>query len=420
MRQKRLKDEAVALFKGNETYTEICKIAAKKYRSFGRITGSFSLAKLNRRDVAGLLGVAEYTLAERKSYSFQKLLDVYYRGKFAEIPFEVVVESVVGYDLISKVDEKKQIMQDREQFLMRIKNDYEGLVFLAETPMLDVFYQLVISDDVDDVGMGYLNKAMLSLPNEPKRLPVFSQQITGNPHAFDLHSALGNIFYRLLQVKTRVVWEDFSETERKNQILLENNIIRDDIMNFVTVNGLLADVDGEVHSMWSSAVECDVTWNVPTKHLLQLDSIYPAKGKVIWMIENSSVYSAILDSMPDLPIICTHGQFRYATWLLLKKVLDREVQFLYAGDFDPEGLQIADTLLHRFPEQANVFAMSDVLYGKSNPQKMISDVGMKKLEGVRSLELSVLKDAMIQERKIGYQEGIFEGIVQEIRMKWME
>ncbi|MBC1811582.1 DUF2399 domain-containing protein [Listeria booriae] len=419
MKQRQL-DEVVAFFKGNETYTEICHIAAKKYRSFGQITGSFSLAKLNKQDVAGLLGVSEYSLAERKSYSFQKLLDVYYRGRFANIPFETVVENVVGYSLVSKAEEKSRISQERELFWVRLRANYVGLVFLEGHAVLEALYQLVTAGDLDDKALGYLNQAMLSLPAEPTRLPVFSQMVTGNPHAFDLHGILGNALYRLLQVRSGTEWGESSETERKNQILLDNNIIRDDIMNFVTVNGLLADVNKCVHPMWESAVSCHVTWNVPAKHLLQVDSIYPAKGNYIWMIENSSVYSAILDIMPDLPMICTHGQFRYATWLLLKKVQNEHVYFRYAGDFDPEGLQIADNLLQRFPERANVFAMDKGLYKKSKPEKEIQKIGMKKLGGVCLPALLSLKQEMICLGKIGYQEGIFEEIVQEIQMEWMK
>ncbi|MBC6308957.1 DUF2399 domain-containing protein [Listeria sp. FSL L7-1582] len=408
---QKLFDEAVLFFKGNKTYVKICELAGKKYRTYGKVTGSFSLGSFDEAglaDIANFLGVSEFSLVGKKSIPFKRWLEVYARGRFATVPFEEVVAKVTGKALVSNLEMRERMEMEREVFSRKLMA-LDGLRFMMGNE------KFLYDAELTDAELSVLNEAMLMLPDVPMRLPVFAQKVTGNPHAFDLHGELGGLLYRILLVKSDDVAYGISDTERKNQVLLENNIIRDDIMNFVTVNGLLGERDGKVHPMWRAAVDEDVPWNVPAKHLLEIDAAYPANGDSVWLIENSSIYSALLDVFPDLPAICTHGQFRFATWLLLKRMSPGNVMFYYAGDFDPEGLLMAETLLQRFGDQAQVFAMNVELYEESNPAGVITESSMKKLDGVRSDALLDLKRAILEKGKAGYQESIFDAMVEEIR-----
>src|SRR5690625_6238177 len=48
--------------------------------------------------------------------------------------------------------------------------------------------------------VGSLSQAILTLPVKAERLPMFSQRITGDPHAFDLDEDLGKMFLHVLTV----------------------------------------------------------------------------------------------------------------------------------------------------------------------------------------------------------------------------
>ncbi|EUJ32875.1 hypothetical protein [Listeria cornellensis] len=68
---QKLFDEAVLFFKGNKTYVKICELAEKKYRTYGKVTGSFSLASFDEAelaDIANFLGVSEFSLLVRSVF----------------------------------------------------------------------------------------------------------------------------------------------------------------------------------------------------------------------------------------------------------------------------------------------------------------------------------------------------------------
>src|SRR5690606_29392678 len=132
---------------------------------------------------------------------------------------------------------------------------------------------------------------------------------TGDPHAFDLEQDLGKVFLHVLTVHSKSGEEAIivpSGTEEINELLQRYHIYRDDLLNFVTCANLYADrSDGEIHPVWSAAVACHSVQIVPLRELVNLKNIYPIKGNDVWIVENSGVCSAILDQVPNAPIICT-------------------------------------------------------------------------------------------------------------------
>ena len=93
--------------------------------------------------------------------------------------------------------------------------------------------------------------------------------------------------------------------------------MRDDLWSFVSCRGFLAEGEMGIHPVWKAAVETGSVLNVPMKELLKLKKCLACERKKVWIVENSSVCSTIVDEVPVAPVICTHGQFRAASWVLL-------------------------------------------------------------------------------------------------------
>lgn len=98
----------------------------------------------------------------------------------------------------------------------------------------------------------------------------------------------------------------------------------------------------------------------------------PAKGNKVWIVENSSVCSTIVDEVPGAPVICTHGQFRVASWVLLDFLVEAGCHFYYSGDLDPEGISMAHRLKDRYQNQATFWRMGLDSYIKSLSDEDIS------------------------------------------------
>ena len=69
-----------------------------------------------------------------------------------------------------------------------------------------------------------------------------------------------------------------------------------------------------------------------------------AQQEDVYVLENPAVFSSVIEKYPVCAAVCAGGQPGLATLILLD-LLKENHTFHYAGDFDPEGLLIALTML---------------------------------------------------------------------------
>ena len=423
---EKLKEEAIRYFAGKPVMVICIKQIHKKYESFGRFTGTISKSLFKKVDTEPLLtfmGLAQWEWEKTKSIKISDFLRNYEQSKFEPIPFELVVESVSGKQLKTK----QELAEDAE-------TEYGS--FLVEIGEIYPLFRMVFSRNRNTAYLGWFLKeptaclaafrnvaeALRNLPQEYTKLPVFAHRITGNPHAFDSSGLTGQLLFTMLyqqyaEAESAQAMNGFlSKAELENEIYGLFKIIKDDIMNFTAVNGLIAYRGKEPIAMWQDACLDRIPWNVPVRQLLDISWIRPGKGKQIFLIENSGVYSILLDAFPDCPMVCTNGQFRYAVWLLLERIPDEGITLYYSGDFDPEGLLMADTLKRRYGEKLQLLGMTIDHYSASKPAAEIDEKRMQKLKRIQSGELRGLADLMAEKKFAGYQEGILEELLDEIRL----
>nr|WP_052455739.1 TIGR02679 domain-containing protein [Bhargavaea cecembensis] len=150
-------------------------------------------------------------------------------------------------------------------------------------------------------------------------LSLFAQKTTGNPHGFDGNQIDGRLLTHCLYVRS--VTDGAEDTgmprssEDLNELYAAFGLARDDLWSFVTCRGLIGHTAAGVHPLWKAAADTGSVLNVPLKMLGGLTAITPAAGRDVWIVENSGVCSALVDLVPDVPVICTHGQFRTAAWV---------------------------------------------------------------------------------------------------------
>ena len=110
------------------------------------------------------------------------------------------------------------------------------------------------------------------------------------------------------------------------------------------------------------------------------------------------------------PMICTSGQLREASWQLLDLLAASGCSLYYAGDFDPEGLLIAQKLKVRYGERLKLWKYEADLYETYLSEVELSDRRMKKLEQVSVQELQEIREAMYKKRRSAYQESMMEAL----------
>ena len=263
-----------------------------------------------------------------------------------------------------------------------------------------------------------------------QRLPVFAHEVTGDPHGFDPDRAQGRFLINALQFIRRLQDEGYPvhpspPAEEINELLGYFGIIRDDLLNFITCAGILAfDETGSPFGVWQSAWREGAVLNVPLRELIKTDTLAPAtcsgEEKAIFLVENSGVFSEIVDRFagrPLPPVVCTHGQAKLAALLLLDRLVAGGSTLYYSGDFDPEGLQMAQRMARRYGEALKLWRYDAGDYKSSISEVTIPPERLKKLQSIDPPGLKPVEEMLVSTGQAGYQEHLVHKLVADIKEK---
>jgi len=391
--------EAVVYFEGDPELLHVVKEIAKKYYHYGEFKGSIS--KSDMKDVGPLLlflGISQSKWRKTDRFQITEFISAYNDSKFGEIDLKTVIEFTIGKKLLTKRDVDAETEIRWQQYLSKFEE-------IAPTVYKLRAVSKIKRDFKKDLSIGNFQKvelALKSLPTKLTRLPVFAYQLFKNPHSLDNGSLLGNIFYDCI-VAMDVKGRD------KIDVYLAVNIVKDDILNFVTVKNLTGD-----SPIFKAAADNQMIWNVPLMQMMKMKIIEPTVGNKVFLIENSSVYAVIADKFKTVPLIMTSGQFKYATWKLLE-LLPNNVEIYYSSDLDPAGLVMSQKILEKYPKRVHLFGMSDQLFVcKYTTSWKESSVKTDILKGIKNEKLLSLKLLMKEKQCVVFQEAIISELIKSI------
>ena len=129
--------------------------------------------------------------------------------------------------------------------------------------------------------------------------------------------------------------------------------------------------------------------------------------------------SELIQRLSGYPItlLCTSGQPRTAAYKLMELLCEgcEKISFWYAGDMDPEGLDIAQRITLSFPGRVHIWRMSPKDYEKALSQEQVSQ---RRIEMMKNLTHPVLKrtaEKIREWKRAGYQEMLIREMSQDMR-----
>ncbi|RSU14487.1 hypothetical protein CBF27_00435 [Vagococcus acidifermentans] len=398
-------------FQAKISYRKVMDEAALKYYRYGKFTGTISLMKfteIEQAEIADFLGCSFSDLNGKTKFQLKEWQRAFENSRFGSIAFTQAVEMVTGKPLQTKA-EVESLEQERKNCFFELCSRYSSLAFITAQRQLDFYRQQVTEEE-----LAILAQLVGHLPPNVMYLPVYAEQELGNPHGLDRGTRMGKLFYTLLNDAGQLTRETGeSHTEYRSRVYNQQNLVVDDLMNFVTIGNLLGKTARhKIHPMWQGACDYQVIWNVPIKALLDIVEISPNTGEAVFIFENSSLYSALLTKFPDLPAICHQGQFRLAMWRLLELFPDT-TRFFYASDMDPEGLQMADKVKMRYGERVHFMCMDASTYRNNLSEVSVSE-SLVKLDSLVDQGLQEIAEAMKVEQVASYQERLYGHYVEFI------
>lgn len=456
-------EACVQYFRQRSAFDKLFREMREKYRSLGRIGGIVRLSGLSGEECRQLGGFFQKDFVGREfvSISAAAMEKALAHSRFSGLEWEKILQRYFHEEIVGKKELKQQECTQREEFFEKIIASHSsnpGALWLKEVFRIKgEGYRLLLEQYRKQPEK--LEKVLLLLLDAIPRLPflsaggegmvyellaVFAAKTTGNPHFFDagtigeqlLAAFLREYFFKSFQkpeVGTGEIGETFMEgkeigflgeerispfpeeettvffkAEERARLFYAAGLLRDELSNNILVYGINGmGKGGKPHEGLAGFVKQQEPFLMPLMTIKGLEKVFPQKENRVYIVENPSVFAKLAEAWPDAAILCGNGQIRLAALILLD-LFDKEVLFYYAGDYDPEGLQIAQKLKERYGDRLRLWKYQGEFYRKYQSEVEISEKSLKQLDHIILPELQEIAQLMRRQKKAAYQEAMME------------
>lgn len=421
-----LLEECMLYFKARPVYKKLFLKMRDKYAGLGHFGGAAMLTSLSREEKSQLGGFfqRDYTSNKTITISADLMKKCLESSKFAGLTWELILETYFGEPLQVKKEIELAESKRREDYFAEILesiSDESGREWLRSILEEKKEGYLLITQLYKEspeelrsiltyVTTGIAKLKVFQDKKQKELLAVFSANVTGNPHYFDEGKTGKKLLFNYLGERNfDLKQEGLSRAEYKNRIYYEAGILKDEVSNDALAYGIHGwKPDGGLHEGIEGFLENREPVKLTLQTIGRLEKVCGQSSQV-YVVENPAVFSVLIREYPQRTVICGNGQLRLAVLILMDK-FSCDTVFWYAGDFDPEGLLIAQKLKVRYGERLKLWKYEADLYETYLSEVELSDRRMKKLEQVSVQELQEIREAMYKKRRSAYQESMMEAL----------
>ncbi len=390
-------------FKTHKEFDRMLNALKDKYISLGRYSGTVelkNLTELEAKELSKFFG-QKLLAGQTLKTSFSKIEKRLGNTIYENFTWEELFTNYFGKHPVSKSTIKKQKLEDEQEFFQNIiQNLSEPLkrkfteIIEEKGPIQNTIVKRYHKEKNFKMELSYILDIVDHLEElTPSTLPLIASH-TGNPHFLDMNTQNSNLFIKIL-ARYKELDEPATNQEKIN-FLSEFGIGVDDLSNYAITYILDSDA-----SFIKSFKEAKEPLNINLHNISKIDKLYTESGQV-FVFENPSILSKLISL--EVPIIITSGNPNYVVYRLLDKLTQSRVNIHYNGDFDPEGLIIANNLKKRYPN-LHLFCYDSVDFYNALSNNALNNQRLKKLRSVDDTSLQTIVNLLIKENACGYQES---------------
>lgn len=444
-----------AYFKEREAFLRVFQVMRKKWRRYGRVSGMIKLEFPSIEERKALEGFFASDLSgEAICFSMREWENALEQTRFFGVSVEELLGAYFQEDLVTNQEEKKRSAKKKEQFFQELQKiagswgedswgeDSWAFRWICCAVREKKFgYHLIASEYGKDPEwiksqVEHVCHAMAVLEQEQRlrqekrqqdqktrqqdqktgqgiRLAVLGVRVTKNPHEFDRDTLGGKLLIQALSC----VHEGMACKSAEDILMLyyASGIKPDDISSFTTAYGIHLYTEEGEHPAYRGFLEMGEPFVITLSNLGRIKSVQARSNKV-YAVENQMVFSHLCESLQgkEVPLICTSGQVKTASWMLMDLLWENGNTIYYCGDLDPEGIGIAEKILWRAGKSACLWHMSGDDYRLSMSEEPISAESLSKLEKVSHPALAEVKAEVLNQKKAGYQEQLMELMLEDM------
>jgi uncharacterized protein (TIGR02679 family) len=200
----------------------------------------------------------------------------------------------------------------------------------------------VLSRLTPDVARALLSQALdvlAALPAPPVSLPVFAGRTVGATHGLDRGASLAVIVERALTFLVDEPPADRREIWARFGISLDAVSSTAIVLNLRPRRGPLA-------ALLAAAADAGEPLHVSLR-MLRGQTALDVGGAEVFLCENRSIIEAVADELGprSAPLVCLSGEPTAAGRELVRLLVRGGTRLRYHGDFDPEGVTIANSII---------------------------------------------------------------------------
>ena len=428
-------DDCVKYFKSNNAYKRIFSEMRKKWKKYGRVSGFIVLEKatVSEREALKLLMGKNFN-NETVKFRMSEFENALHETKYREIGLQELLETYFDEKLITNKNERQGKAEAKQQLfdsiineLIQNKNKFANAISWIEQVAYQkkYGYSLIIieyekQDNIIAEIIINVCKALAflqSIGTDKIRLAVLSAEITSNPHFFDKGNAAGKLLiYALSFIHEH---EYPNDAEGVLELYYISNIKPDDISSYTTAYGISLYKEEEKHKSYETFIAENEAYVVTLSNLNRIVKA-DCKSKKIFIFENQMVFSHMCESLAGMPVslICTSGQMKTASLILIDLLCKAGCTLYYSGDIDPEGIEIADRVIARDPVHIIPWRLSKEDYELSISNEALDEPRIKKLEKVQDHRFVEVIKALRDKRRAGYQELLIDKMLIDIKKEY--
>ncbi len=394
--------QLAAYLKTKKGLTRLMNKLKEKYIALSRPSGTVIINNITEEestDISNLLG-KRIKKEDNLKTSFKEITKKINQGKYNGFNWEELLYAYFEEKLITKKERNLNKQEEENCFYQKLYKKNKDKKYV------EVLKNIIEKDDIiiKTVKQKYnKNKNALqeelenilllldSIPTTPTSLAVYSS-ITGNPHYLDLNKSTSTFFLKILSRIKNIEFEDKNEV--KINILSEINVYTDPVSNYVITYKLIG------NTILNELNKNNEVVNLNLLNVKNLDKL-STESKEVYVFENPSMLTSLMNLF--VPIIITSGIPNLSLYTILQKLEESNIKIYYNGDFDPEGLLIAEKLKLRFPK-IKLFCYDIIDYNNAKSKEKISSSRLKKLDNINIEELQNIKKILLESKISAYQE----------------
>ncbi len=431
-------------FMAHPIFVKLLSGFLEKYRSYGSFSGTVVLKNLKAPELELLEGFFGRSFHGKKSVHiradhFEKALG---ESRFGAVSPKQLLEVCFGVAVESKKDEAIRRRHQWWETLEAVRHQCRGtlsrhwLDCFCDGP--DSFPVLVRRLRMMEADMKSAQRLLGLCVHILEALPVllgmveyrtvFAARLTGNPHAFDDDTPDGRLLGELIQwyahhekggqttqsqtaqsrpAQNQADVQRLFPALKKQRTFLQASILLDDLSNYTMLYGVRAVIaDGAPHAGMEGFFSEGDAVLVPLSAIARFKTVQ-CVDNTIYVVENPSVFAAFCGyTRKKRSCMCMNGQPRLSSLMMMDLLAAAGVRVYYAGDFDPEGLLIAQKLCQYYPGIFEYWHMSEDDCAASLSERTISRRRLKMLERINDPKLLPAVNILRREGRAGYQERI--------------